>query len=234
MRGSLGISTMPKAQLDPDLKIFRNLVQSGITPTEAYRRVYAATRKISYQACRQGGLRYLAKLDLLNIKPVLNTEKRVAQRVAEHHPKPKIQLVEDKELTNPRKLLLKRLWEAVNSQANSEAIAAVKQLRDWIREDEQAAQASQIADPAVIAGHVLAVSGDYAALDTIAKADYCRKFVDVLDSLGLPRADLHAASADFADRDFAPPPAQPLDSIAPNKSTPSDTLPITPSDITLS
>ena len=225
---------MPKAQLDPDLKIFRNLVQSGVTPTEAYRRVYAATRKISYQACRQGGLRYLAKLNLLNTKPVLNTEKRVSQRVVEHPTKPKIQLVEDKELTNPRKLLLKKLWEIVNSDSNQEAIAAVKQLRDWIREDEKKVKESDIADPAIIAGHMLAVSGDYAALDAPAKADYCRRFVDILDSLGLPRADIHAASGDSANRDFTPPVRQTLDSIAPNEPTPPNALSITPPNVILS
>ena len=219
---------MPKAQLDPDLKTFRDLVQSGITPTEAYRRVYAATRKISYQACRQGGLRYLAKLDLLNTKPVLNTEKRVAQRVVEHSAKPKIQPIEDKDFTSPRKLLLKRLWEAVNSQVNPEAIAAVKQLRDWLTEDEEKAKESQVADPAIIAGHVLAVSGDYSALDAPGKADYCRRIVAGFESLGLPWADMAAAMANSANRADAPPLQQVPDSIDPNETTPPAPSAITP------
>ena len=216
--------------LEPTLKAFRDLVQSGIPPTKAYRRTFAAGRTISPAACCQGGARKMRKINRLNhrkvkVNPLINYPKKVIPKL---YPQP----VDAQIPTSPRGALLKRLWMAVQSDKNPEAVQAVRELRDWLSEDEKKAKEAQIADPAIIAGHVLAVSGDYAALDPIAKADYCRRFVDILDSLGLPRADLHVASA--ADRDFAPPPAQPLDSIAPNEPTPPSTLPITPPDVILS
>jgi hypothetical protein len=135
---------------------------------------------------------------------------------------------------SPREALLARLWQAVNSDTNPDAIAAVKQLRDWIESDERAAQASSVADPAIIAGHILAVSGDYAALDAPGRADYCRRIVAAIESIGLPWADIQAAMTDSINRDFAPPLQQMPDSIDSNKPTPPDAPPISSPDVILS
>jgi len=178
----------PKAQLDPDLKTFRDLVASGVKPTDAYKRVYAASRTITPQALYQGGLRMLNRINRLNVKQVCL--KPVDKPIIKPVFKDKAQPVADKDFESPRKLLLKRLWEAVNSQANPEAIAAVKQLREWLREDEQDSKASQVADPAIIARHCASIAGEYAAMEPAVQLQYMTRILDVLESCGLPKAHM--------------------------------------------
>ena len=175
-----------RAQLDPDLKIFRDLVASGVRPTQAYKRVYAPTRKISPQALYQGGLRMLNRINRLNPRPV------PLKPVDKPIKKAPAQPVADQDFTSPRKLLFKRLWVAVQSDKNPEAIAAVKQLRDWLREDEQKAESANISDPAIVARHCAATLNDYANMDAAQRADYIARTISALVSCGIPRADLLA------------------------------------------
>lgn len=219
-----------KAQLDPDLKIFRDLVQSGVRPTQAYQRVYAATRKISPQACRQGGIRKMSQCNLLN--PIRRCNNATVQPVAKPIFKGMPEVIDNKDFTSPRKLLLKRLWDAVNSDSNPEAIAAVKQLRDWLREDEQRAEAASVSDPAIVARHCAATLTDYTGMDAIQRQDYIARVLSTLESIGLPRADLLAGMqmppmpAIAPDRADAPPNQQPIDFIAQNTYPKSDQPPI--------
>jgi hypothetical protein len=223
---------------DPMLEAFAVKVSTGVIPSHAYHQVYFPDQKLSKQSAWEGGKKRMAlavikeRIRQLSAQITRFPDRQPDQPTQSQAPSQAVKaksqakgvkppnLIDDGQPDNPRQALLRRLWRAVNSDTNPEAIAAVKALRDWIESDKRAAQASSIADPAIIAGHVLAVSGDYAALDAPGKADYCRRIVAGLDSLGLPRADFQAALADSANRDFAPPLSETIDSIDPNAPTP--------------
>lgn len=136
------------AKLDPDLKTFRDLVQSGITPTAAYRRVYAATRNISDQAAYAGGLRKMSQLNLLNPQSVsLNS-------TTQHAKKSQSQPVDDNVVIGTKAGLIKRLWKTViNGKDEASTNAAVKLFAWYENADQQSADAAR-PDPAMIARHL--------------------------------------------------------------------------------
>lgn len=135
------------AKLDHDLKLYRDLVQSGITPTAAYRRIYAATKKISDQAAYAGGLRKMRQLNGLN--PLQAVTQPLTQPVKKTISQP----IDDKDITIAKKDLLKRLWKTVSDGANSEATAAVKQLMEYLEKEEEKAEQKAL-DPAQLCAHL--------------------------------------------------------------------------------
>jgi len=199
---------LPDAMLDD----FAARVAGGDSPGSAYRAIYAPDRVLTRQACFLGGklrMSYplvverirqlkaqagslprqaLVKADVKCVKSIPLTP------VTEQIKKPP-QDVKPETSTIPRNMLLARLWKAVNSDTNPEAIAAVKQLRDWLREDEQDNKAQQVADPAIICKHLSALQGDFAGLDAAGKLQYSSRIVDKLIDLGMSRDNIHAASA---------------------------------------
>ena len=188
---------------DPLLESFAAHVAAGDNAGAAYRAVYAADRPLTRQACHLGGkLRLSYPLVAERVRQIQTQTKALPRRAPVKPnvkfcqvqpldiPKPTTQPVANKQPTNPREALLRRLWEAVQSASNPEAIAAVKQLRDWLREDEQKAESANISDPAIVARHCAATLNDYANMDSTQRQDYIARVLSALESLGLPRADL--------------------------------------------
>ena len=135
----------PKAQLDPDLKIFRDLVQSGITPTASYKRVYAATRNISDQAAYAGGVRKMAILNRLN--PPTASLNSTTQPV-------KSQPVDDKKVTGTKDGLIKRLWKTVIDGKDEASTNAATKLFAWYEQADQQSQDAARLDPVAICRHL--------------------------------------------------------------------------------
>ncbi|MFA5107883.1 MAG: hypothetical protein WC497_06230 [Patescibacteria group bacterium] len=176
----------------PRLEKFAFYRAGGKTLAEAYA-LAGAKIGISSKSAQVGGSRLIA-IPSVRARVAYLSEQVIATKAHAFSPEqgliPKM----------PKEALLARLWQAVNAGSNPEAIAAAKLLRDWLREDEQDSKAQQISDPAIIAGHILSISGDYAGLDDAGRAAYCRRMIDSLGTLGLPRADFQAALAPEANR----------------------------------
>ena len=114
----------------------------------------------------------------------------------------------------------------------------MKQLRDWLREDEQRAADAHASDPAIVARHCAATFNDYASMDAGQRRTYLDRVLAMLVSLGIPRADIAQASAPVrADAppvpDLQPNPlpandlpivdtSKPVDVVSPAISTPCD------------
>jgi hypothetical protein len=208
------------AKLDPDIKTFRDLVRSGITPTAAYRRVYALARNISDQAAYTGGLRKMSRLNLLNPDAVsLNSTTQPIKKQV-------VQSIDNKEIAGTRKELRDRLWDTVRNGLNPESTAAAKQLNDWFERDDANAEASQIADPAIIAKHCASIAHEYADMGPALQLQYMARIIDALESCGLPRDHMRQ----ILNRADDPPIQQVPDSIDPNalpkKDTPTISDPI--------
>ena len=225
----------------PDIMLesFAAHVAGGSRPGQAYRDVYAIGKDITRQACDAGGkVRMNYPLVVERIRQIKAQTGQLPPNPRQSSCKPNVkseqvqplapdkipsQLIKDDTPANPRQALLKRLWQAVSSDTNPEAIQACKALRDWIESDEKAAKSSEIADPAVICSHLHSITGDYAALDDQGKAIYCKRIVDALGKLGITWGNLLDAMSIRAD---APPILETIDSIDPNEPTKSDAPPI--------
>ncbi|MFA5158562.1 MAG: hypothetical protein WC451_05270 [Patescibacteria group bacterium] len=135
------------AKLDPDIKLFRDLVQSGLSPAKAYIRVYAIGRNITPQSAHDGGKRKMKIISLLSPQKGLISQS--------HQPVKKIstQPVENKEVAGSKEGLIKRLWNTVCSGENSEATAAARQLMEWYEKIEEKAEQKAL-DPAQLCAHL--------------------------------------------------------------------------------
>ena len=127
--------TMPR-----ELKDFQSLVQAGVRPPDAYRRVYAIGRTISRQAAEKGASRHMDQL--AGLIPPRNRVKPTATvnppKQPDMQPSAPTKTSNIKGLPRNREELERRLWETVLLGTNPEATSAAKQLRDWM--DAEAAR----------------------------------------------------------------------------------------------
>jgi len=221
---------------DPLLEAFAVKVSTGVTPSHAYHQVYFPDKPLSKQSAWEGGKKRMA---LAVIKERVRQLSAQITRFPDRQPdqptisqaqsqavkaqsqakdiKPPV-LIDDGQPDNPRQALLRRLWQAVNSDTNPEAIAAVKALRDWLREDEQDSKAQQVADPAIIAKHCASIAREYADMTPAVQLQYAERVLNLVASCGIPLDDMRLVLIRADD----PPIRQPLDSIDPNSPTPTD------------
>jgi hypothetical protein len=221
---------------DPLLEAFAVKVSTGIIPSHAYHEVYFPEKPLSKQSAWEGGKKRMALPVIQERIRQLSAQisrfpdrtagpgqaSQAQSQVVKAPPSIKPDRIDDGSPNNPRQALLRRLWQAVNSDTNPEAIAAVKALRDWLSDDETAAKAQQVADPAIICKHLSALQPDYADLDDASKLQYASRMIDALVTLGMDR-DILRQTLNRAD---APPFSQVPDSIDPNDPTKSDAPPI--------
>jgi hypothetical protein len=218
---------------DPLLEAFAVKVSTGIIPSHAYHEAYFPGKPLSKQSAWEGGKKRMA-LPVIQerIRQLSAQITRLPDRTAgpgqvsqaqsqavKALPSIKPDRIDDGSPNNPRQALLRRLWQAVNSDTNPEAIAAVKALRDWLSDDETAAKAQQISDPAIIAKHCASIAREYADLAPALQLQYMARIITALESCGLPRDHMRQ----ILNRADAPPIQQVPDSIDPNEPTKTDT-----------
>ena len=100
---------------------------------------------------------------------------------------------------------LRRIMAVIaRSGCPNERIAASKQLRDWIKEDNQAQAAKSISDPAQVAWHLSGLARASAGWEAGQRVEFLQTCLGALDDLlHITPADWQAALA--PDRAGAPP-----------------------------
>lgn len=150
----------PAAKLDPDLKLFRDLVQSGIRPAEAYRRIFSAGKKITRQGADKGAKTKMGLLAAMSPHCNLFSSTQPAKRLQQPNRQPPPENPpENKSVKLTKEQLINRLCDTVIAGTNPEATAAARQLMEWMTAQDQQDQDAARLDPGLIARYLCQWSG---------------------------------------------------------------------------